>query len=162
MKKYLFLYALFSLLMACCSKTNIDPVHINKFTCKVNGAFWEAVPLQRDILGNDLQINKLPFSDIFTIHARNVKKDQSIGIDFSVNDSVKTSTIQGAIPFTDYTRNCQVYYMDTLSNHKVVITEQDKIKKIIKGTFSFRAINRDSGCVDIATVTEGFFDIQYQ
>ena len=161
MKKYLFLYVLFSLLMACCSKTNINPVHVNKFTCKVNGVFWEAVPLQRDILGNDLQMSKSPFFDVGYIHARNVKKNQSINLDFSLSDTALTSIIRNTNPFADYTRNCNVYYTDTLSNRIVKITEHDKIKKIVKGTFAFRAINPDAGCVDTATITEGFFDMQY-
>ena len=161
MKKHLFLFALFGFFISSCWKTEDNPIHINKFTCKVNGIYWEAVPLQRDILGNDLQINKLPFSDIFTIHARNVKKDQSMSIDFSVNDSVKTSVNRLETPFADYSRNCNVYHMDTLLSHITTITEHDKVKRIVKGTFSFRAINSSTGCIDTATITDGFFDMQY-
>ena len=161
MKKYLFLYALFSLLMACCSKTNIEPVHVNKFTCKVNGAFWEAVPLQRDILGNDLQMSKSPFFDVLSIHARNVKKEQSITLDFSFSDSSKISNVLYKIPFSDYSRNCVGYDLDTLTSHIVTVSEHDKIKKIVKGTFSFRAIDIVDSCKDTVTITDGFFDMRY-
>ena len=161
MKKHLFLYALFGFLMACCNKTPVDLVHVNKFTCKVNGIFWEAVPLQRDILGNDLQMSKSPFFDIGYIHARNVKKGQSINLDFSLSDTAIISVIRNKYPFADYSRNCVGYNLDTLTSHIVTVTEQDKIKKIVKGTFSFRAIDIVDSCKDTVTITDGFFDMQY-
>ncbi len=162
MKKYLFLYVLFSLLMACCNKTPVDLVHVNKFTCKVNGVFWEAVPLQRDILGNDLQMSKSPFFDVGSILARNVKKNQTMSFNLSLSDTAKTFVITDKIPFADNSRNCSGYFLDTLSNRTVTVTEHDKIKRTVKGTFSFRAIDRVDSCKDTVTITDGFFDMQYQ
>ena len=161
MKKHLSLLALCSFFITSCWKTEDNSIHVNKFTCKVNDVYWEAVPLQRDILGNDLQMSKSPFFDIGYIHARNVKRDQSINLDFSLSDTALISVIRNTNPFADYTRNCNVYYTDTLSNRIVKVTEHDRIKRIVKGTFSFRAINPSVGCIDTAIVTEGFFDMQY-
>jgi hypothetical protein len=162
MKKYLFLLVGFSFLMAGCGKIEVAaPQHVNKFTCKVNGVFWEALPKQRDILGNDLQLDKSPFFDFGYLYASNKKSNQSISISFFLNDTVKVNSIRDKYPFSDYGRKCEGYNLDTLSRRTVVVTEHDKVKKIIKGTFTFRAINVDVGCVDTATVTEGFFDVQY-
>ncbi len=38
---------------------NVKPKHINKFTCKVNGEFWEAVPkeLEGSFKRDDLQVD---------------------------------------------------------------------------------------------------------
>ena len=162
MKKYLFLLALFGFLMSCCNNTPVDPVHVNKFTCKVNGVFWEAIPLQRDILGNDLQMSKSPFFDIGSILARNVKKNQTISFNLSLSDTAKTFVITDKIPFADNSRNCSGYFLDTLSNHTVIVTEHDKVKRVIKGTFSFRAIDIVDSCRDTAIINEGFIDMQYQ
>ncbi len=158
MKKYLFLLVFINVLLASCNKTDSD--HINKFTCKVNGVFWEAVPYQNSILGNDLQMTVSP--TLFgSILARNDKKNQSITFNLSLNDTNKDFVITDGNPFADYARRCNVYYLDTLSPRVVTVTEHDKAKSIIKGTFRFRAINRDVGCVDTATVTNGFFDMHY-
>ena len=162
MKKYLFLLALFSFFIVSCGKTMVNPVHVNKFTCKVNGVFWEAVPLQRDILGNDLQMSKSPFFDIGSILARNVKKNQTISFNLSLSDTAKTFVITDKIPFADNSRNCSGYFLDTVSNHTVIVTTHDKVKKIVKGTFSFRAIDIIDSCKDTVTITDGFFDMQYQ
>jgi hypothetical protein len=161
MKKYLFIFSFFGFVMAHCGKTMVNPDHVNKFTCKVNGVFWEAIPHDNFILGNDLQMTKAPFFDVGYIYASNVKKNQTINLDFSLSDTAKTSPIRNSNPFGDYKGNCNVYNLDTLYKRTVTITEHDKIKKIVKGTFSFRAINSSVGCVDTATVTEGFFDMQY-
>ena len=161
MKKYLFLLALFSFFIVSCGKTMVNPAHINKFTCKVNGVFWESVPLQRDILGNDLRIDILPFSDIIGIFANNAKKNQTISLDFSLNDTMKTSVIRNSYPYGDYSRHCVGYNLDTLSKRIVTVTEHDKIKRIVKGTFSFRAIDRVDSCKDTVTITDGFFDMKY-
>jgi hypothetical protein len=159
MKKHFFISALFSCFtLASCTKDN--GVHVNKFTCKVNGVFWEAIPRERDILGNDLQMSVSP--TLFgSIHARNVKKEQSITFNLSLNDTSKDFIITDSNPFADYTRNCNVYRLDTLSPRIVIVTEHDKEKQIIKGTFTFRAINSSVGCLDSANVTDGFFDMQY-
>jgi hypothetical protein len=160
MKKYLFLLTLFSCFnMASCVKDSGD--HVNKFTCKVNGVFWEAVPLQRDILGNDLQMDKSPVFEVGYILANNEKKNQSINLSVPLYDTARVSNIRDSNPFGDYSRNCNVYYLDTLSPHTVKVTEHDKVKRIVKGTFIFKAINRDIGCTDTATVTNGFFDMHY-
>jgi hypothetical protein len=162
MKKYLFLLAFFGFLLQGCVKTATTPIdHVNKFTCKVNGVFWEAIPYQNFILGNDLQMDKSPFFDFGSIHARNTKKQQSIGFNVPLNDSVRTANIILDIPFSDYSRNCVGYFLDTLSSRKVVVTTHDRVKKIIKGTFSFRAIDIVDSCKDTVTITDGFFDMQY-
>ena len=162
MKRYLFLLVLFSSLTAGCWKTNTDPPqHVNKFTCKVNGVFWEAVPFQNFILGNDLQMDKSMFSDFAGINARNSKKDQLIGLNFSLSDTAKTSVITLKNPFFDNTRLCALYELDTLSNRTVTITEHDKVRGIAKGTFAFRAIDFIGKCRDTVTVTDGFFDMKY-
>jgi hypothetical protein len=161
MKKYLFLFAFFGFLLQGCMKTATNPDHVNKFTCKVNGVFWEAIPFQNFILGNDLQMNKSPFYDFGTIHARNIKKEQSIGFNVPLNDSVKITNIILSNPFADYSAKCNVYYLDTLSNRTVTVTDHNKVKKIVKGTFIFKAINRTVGCVDTVAITDGFFDMQY-
>ena len=162
MKKYLFLLAFFSFLTAGCWKTNTDPPqHVNKFTCKVNGVFWEAVPFQNFILGNDLQMNKSLFFDVADINARNIKKEQSMGFNFSLSDTVKTSVITLKNPFSDNVTLCGLYELDTLSSRTVTITEHDKVKGIAKGTFAFRAIDFIGKCRDTITVTDGFFDMKY-
>ena len=161
MKKHLSLLALCSFFITSCWKTEDNSIHLNKFTCKVNGVFWEAVPLQRDILGNDLQMSKSPFFDIGSILARNVKKNQTISFNLSLSDTAKTFVITDKIPFADNSRNCSGYFLDTLSNRIVIVTEHDKVKRVIKGTFSFRAIDIVDSCRDTAIITEGFFDMQY-
>jgi hypothetical protein len=159
MKKYLFLLTLFSCFtMASCTKDS--SIHVNKFTCKVNGVFWEAIPRERDILGNDLQMTVSP-NEYGSIFANNEKKNQTIVINFSLLDSIKNFSINNGFPFGDYSRNCNVYHLDTFLSRTVSVTEHDKVKRNVKGTFSFRAINRDVGCTDTATVTNGFFDMHY-
>jgi hypothetical protein len=77
MKKYLFLLAFFGFLLQGCVKTATVPIdHVNKFTCKVNGVFWEAIPFQNSILGNDLMATKMTFFDFLTINAQNIKKSK--------------------------------------------------------------------------------------
>jgi hypothetical protein len=160
MKKYLFLLTLFSCFtMANCTKDS--SIHVNKFTCKVNGVFWEAISRERDILGNDLRLDKSPVFEGGYLFANNDKKNQTISIGFSWSDTIKYSIIGGDFPFGDYSRNCNVYHLDTLFPRIVTVTEHDKVRGIVKGTFSFRAINRDAGCIDTATITNGFFDMQY-
>ena len=159
MKKYLFLLVFINFLLASCCKTDGD--HINRFTCKVNGVFWEAVPLQRDILGNDLRMDKSPIYDIGFIVARNDKKNQVISFDFSLNDTIKKSTISAKFPYGDYARKCVGYSLDTLSPPIETVTDHDKIKRIVKGTFAFRAIDIVDSCKDTVTITDGFFDMQY-
>jgi hypothetical protein len=160
MKKYLFLLTLFSCFMfANCTKDN--GVHVNKFTCKVNGVFWEAIPRERDILGNDLQMDKSPIYDVLSLRARNVKKDQSIRLDFSFSDTSKVSNVLLNLPFSDYSRKCDGYFLDTLSKRIVTISDHDKVKRIAKGTFVFRAIDIVDSCKDTVTITDGFFDMQY-
>jgi Family of unknown function (DUF6252) len=161
MKKYLFLLACFGFLLQGCMKTATNPDHVNKFTCKVNGVFWEAIPFQNFILGNDLQINKSPFFDIASIYANNVKKNQTINFNLSLSDTAKTFTITSQNPFGDYSRKCVGYFLDTLSSRSVIVTDHDKIKKIVKGTFSFRAIDIVDSCKDTVTITDGVFDMQY-
>jgi hypothetical protein len=58
-------------------------------------------------------------------------------------------------------RKCGGYFLDTLSPRIVRITEHDKIKRIVKGTFAFRAIDIVDSCKDTVTITNGFFDMQY-
>jgi hypothetical protein len=161
MKKYLFVFAFFGFVMAHCGKTMVNPDHVNKFTCKVNGVFWEAIPYQRDILGNDLQMSKSPFSDFASILARNIKKNQTMSFNLSLNDTLKTFVISDRLPFANNSRNCSGYFLDTLFNHTVIVTEHDKTKKIVKGTFSFRAIDIVDSCKDTVIITNGFFDMQY-
>ncbi len=161
MKKYFFLLVFINILAASCCKTEENPQHINKFTCKVNGVFWESVPYENSILGNDLQMGKSTFSDIASISARNVKKEQSMGFNMSLSDTVKAFIITNDTPFSNYGRGCNVYKLDTLVKHTVTITEHDKIKKIAKGMFSFRAVNKTIGCIDTVNITDGFFDMQY-
>jgi hypothetical protein len=162
MKKYLFLLAFFGFLLQGCVKTATIPIdHVNKFTCRVNGVFWEAVPYQNFILGNDLQMNKSPFFDFGSIHARNTKKQQSIGFNVPLNDSARTTNIILENPFSDYSGKCNIYRLDTFSNRKVNVNAHDKVKKIVTGTFSFRAINTSIDCTDTVTITDGFFDMQY-
>jgi hypothetical protein len=158
MKKYLFLFAFFGFLLQGCMKTATNPDHVNKFTCKVNGAFWEAIPFQNFILGNDLQMTKSPFFDIGAINAFNAKKNQSIVFNFSLSDTMKVSNITVQNPFSGL---CNLYFLDTLSTRSVKVTEHDKIKKIVKGTFSFRVIDVIGPCKDTVTVTDGFFDMHY-
>jgi hypothetical protein len=160
MKKYLFLLTLFGCFtMASCTKDS--SIHVNKFTCKVNGVFWEAIPRERDILGNDLQMDKSPVFEVSFLLARNTKKSQSINFTVPLYDTARISNVRDSNPFADYTRNCNVYYLDTLSPHTVTVIDHDKAKRIVKGTFIFRAINRDAGCTDTATVTNGSFDMHY-
>jgi hypothetical protein len=161
MKKYLFLLAFFGFLLQGCMKTATNPAHVNKFTCKVNGVFWEAIPYQNFILGNDLQMDKSPFFDFGYIHATNAKKNQSINISLSLSDSSKITIITDKLPFGDYARKCNGYFLDTLSNRIITVTDHDKAKKIVKGTFSFRAIDIIDSCKDTVTITDGFFDMHY-
>jgi hypothetical protein len=159
MKKYLFLLTLFGCFtMANCTKDS--GIHVNKFTCQVNGVFWEAIPRERDILGNDLQMTVSP-TQYGSIHARNVKKGQSMTINFSLLDSVRSFSINNSFPFSDNSRKCSGYNLDTLSKRIVTVTDHDKIRGIVKGTFSFRAIDIVDSCKDTVTITEGFFDMQY-
>jgi hypothetical protein len=159
MKKYFFVLVFFNFLMAGCTKNDGD--HINKFTCKVNGVFWEALPFQRDILGNDLQMDKSPVFEVGYIHARNDKKNQSINISAYLSDTAKVSSIRENIPFGDYGRKCVGYFLDTLSKRVVTVTDHDKVKRVVKGTFSFRAIDIVDSCKDTVTITDGFFDMHY-
>jgi hypothetical protein len=158
MKKYFFVFAFFNFLLAGCTKNDGD--HINKFTCKVNGVFWEAVPLQRDILGNDLQMTVSP-TQFGSISAINVKKNQSMVFNFSLLDSVKAFSITNTTPFGDNGRKCSGYSLDTLSKRTVVVTDHDKAKRTVKGMFTFRAINVVDSCKDTVVVTDGFFDMHY-
>lgn len=162
MKKYLFLLALFGFFWSCCGKTMpVNPDHVNKFTCKVNGVFWEAIPHDNFTFGNDLQMSKSPFFDIGSILARNIKKNQTMSFNLSLSDTLKNFTITDRIPYSDNSRNCSGYFLDTLSNHIVTVTEHDKVKKIVRGTFSFRAIDLVDSCKDTVMITDGFFDMQY-
>ena len=57
--------------------------------------------------------------------------------------------------------DCGLYhYLDTLSEHKVIITKFDKEAKIIQGEFFFTAINPD--CLDTIIVTDGRFNATYR
>ena len=162
MKKYLFLLVFTHFLLASCCKTNVEPSqHVNKFTCKVNGVFWEAVPNERDILGNDLQMEKSTFFDVFSLRASNTKKQQSIKLDFAFSDTAQTSILLLKHPFSSYASVCDIYNLDTTITHTATITEHDKVKKIVKGSFTFRAFASNVGCKDTVTITNGFFDMHY-
>jgi hypothetical protein len=159
MKKYLFVFAFTHFLLASCCKTDGD--HINKFTCKVNGVFWEALPNQRDILGNDLQMDKSPVFEVGYIRAWNERKKQAINISAYLDDTAKTGIIREKFPYGDYRRPCNGYFLDTLSKRVVTVTDHDKVKRIVRGTFAFRAIDIVDSCKDTVTITDGFFDMQY-
>ncbi len=162
MKKYLFLLVFINALLASCCKTNVDPSqHVNKFTCKVNGVFWEAIPRERDILGNDLQMEKSTFFDVFSLRAANTKKKQSINLDFAFSDTSRTSKLLFKYAFSNYGAACDTYTLDTTATHTATITNHDKIKKEVKGSFAFRAFTSNVGCKDTVTVTDGFFDMHY-
>jgi hypothetical protein len=158
MKKYFFVLAFSSFLIAGCTKNDGD--HINKFTCKVNGVFWEAFPYQRDILGNDLQMSVSP-TQYGSISADNIKKNQTITFNLYLKDASKDFVITDNIPYGDYGRKCVGYFLDTSSSRIVRITDHDKEKRIVKGTFAFRAIDIVDSCKDTVTITDGFFDMHY-
>ena len=162
MKKYLFFFVFINVFFASCWKTEVDPPqHVNKFTCKVNGVFWEAVPRERDILGNDLQMEKSTFFDVFSLRAANTKKKQSINLDFAFSDTAKTSPLLFKYAFSNYGGLCDTYNLDTTVTHTATVTDHDKIKKIVKGSFTFRAFTSNVSCKDTVTITDGFFDMHY-
>jgi hypothetical protein len=160
MKKHFFVLLVPLLfLMAQCKKE--APPHVNKFTCKVNGVFWESIPRERSILGNDLQASDDPLGRIY-IQASNDMKNEGISFSFLPTDTSNIAVIPTENPFsTGSSSPCDNYKLDTTKARQVTIIEHDKVKLIIKGRFQFTAIPKIGNCSD-ATVTDGYFDLRYQ
>jgi hypothetical protein len=160
MKKYiLVLLVPLLFLMAQCKKE--DPPHVNKFTCKVNGVFWESVPRERSIFGNDLRASKYSFNEWASIQAWNEKMKQSLNFNFRISDTLRTSIITVENPFNNSMNSqCDNYKLDTNSIRQVLIIEHDKEKRIVKGTFQLTAIPKIGNCSNLV-ISDGFFDMQY-
>ena len=164
MKKYLFLLAFFSFLAAGCWKTNTDPPqHINKFTCKVNGVFWEAIPYENFMFGNDLMAAKMTFFDILNINAYNKQKNQSLFIDFDFSDTLQSRKNISPDTFLDFNGCGNNFQIDSTVVNEVKVISHNKTSKIIQGTFKFSFKKQPSTCKDsIFQITDGFFDLKYQ
>jgi hypothetical protein len=161
MKKYiLVLLVPLLFLMAQCKKE--APPHVNKFTCKVNGVFWESIPRERSIFGNDLMAQHDGFDKAILVFAANDKADEVITFDINYSDSTNISNITDENPFSGSSAlRCGSYNLDTTVIRQVTILEHDKVKLIIKGTFTFSAKDRLSICPNVV-ITDGYFDLRYQ
>jgi hypothetical protein len=164
MKKYLFLLAFFGFLLQGCVKTATVPIdHVNKFTCKVNGVFWEAIPFQNSILGNDLMATKMTFFDFLTINAQNIKKKQALNIHFNLDDSLQIRKNISLDTFLDFNGCGNNFQIDSNLTNEIKITFHNRVSKIIQGTFKFSYKKQPSSCKDsIFIITDGFFDLLYQ
>jgi hypothetical protein len=155
----------FILIMIGCFKTDLRPKrHVNKLSCYVNGILWEATPNYEgfsDIPIPTLYFFKSPFFDVGQIYANNEKKNQTINIIFNFNDTTKFSQIRGDYPLLGSGYKCFKYNLDSLTDHTIIIIQNDTVKRIATGRFSFRAIGNDSGCQDTVTITKGYFDMNY-
>jgi hypothetical protein len=153
--------------LAGCEGTGVDPsiknpaVHVNKFTCKVNGVFWESIPRDRFMFGNVLRISEDPLGWVF-INALNEMNGEGINLVFLPTDTSNTVKFLNENPFSGSSAlRCGSYKFDTTAIRQVIITEHDKVKLIIKGKFQFSAADRLGICPNVV-VTDGYFDLRYQ
>ena len=162
MKKQILLMGLCAFLWSGCDPIDPPPPkRVNKFTCKVDGVFWESIPKERSVLGNDLEVQEDPLDGAILVYASNALKDQGMTLDISNHQSSETCTITTEDILFDYSSaNCGNHKLDTTSIRRVIITEHDKVKHIIKGTFQFSAITTNGNCGK-AVITDGFFDLAY-
>jgi hypothetical protein len=167
MKKHIFVLLVPLLLLAGCEGTGVDPsiknpaVHVNKFTCKVNGVFWESIPRDRFMFGNVLRVEDDPLGRIY-INALNEMNGESINFTFLPTDTSTTVKFLDEDPFSgSYALRCGNYRLDTTKIREITIIEHDKVKLIIKGRFQFSATDKENICGKV-TVTDGYFDLRYQ
>ncbi|MFM2267265.1 MAG: hypothetical protein RL757_706 [Bacteroidota bacterium] len=161
------LLLLLSFGVAACNKSCDDTPnpanHVNQFTCKVNGTFWEAVPKERSILGNNLSADRYPTDMGYVkIFAYSESKDETIGISFSILDTMLTSTIVNQNPYQP--KNGGIYWIDTVKSRQVIVENHDKASRIVKGKFAFTVYKKDctNNCVDTFNITDGAFNMRYQ
>jgi hypothetical protein len=145
-----------------CDDTPNPANHVNQFTCKVNGTFWEAVPKERSIVGNDLSAQKLTGVEQISIIARNVSigQTESIDISFWLLDTSTTSKVLDTNPYQP--NSCGIYDLDSSKIRTVIIESHDKTSRIVKGKFAFTVYKITGNCMDTFRITDGAFNMRYQ
>jgi hypothetical protein len=169
MKKILFLVSVLTVLLYACKleiasptpDPNIKPKHVNKFTCKVNGKFWEAVPKEYDgsFKLNDLSVSFQPSINRLSISANNLKNGDDMNLSFPLYDSSRVITKLVYCRFDD--DKCIGDYKIDTSNVKINIIKFNRDSAILVGNFNFSLIPGPfSSCKDTIAITEGFFNIK--
>jgi len=86
------------------------------------------------------------------VNKKDLFKDAAVRFSIvNVTDTGKFNLNYGAVEFEG-----NYYYTDSLNNGKIIVTYIDSIKKIISGTFNFKA--KDQFSDKIVNVTNGRFD----
>ena len=161
MKKTFWLLACFGIISVCsCHKKAVEPVFQNSFSCKINGQLWE--PVGPDgFFGFQKTLNFFfsPKEVGLGVQATNRIKNQTMNIACFCEETTGTYIMRHTNPFDDFSRKCS-YALDTVKLRKVVFTEVNNVKKILKGTFEFTAYNNGS-CNDTLKFTDGKFELNY-
>lgn len=135
----------------------------NIMAAKVSGKVWKAAACWSCIGGGGLSAT---YEQSYINLAGEQKNDNSniyILLYFEA-PSVGTYTIDGTYgsdnKFIRLFNGDRKYETSQDNKGEVVVTKIDRVKKIVSGTFSFKAENKDNPN-DIITVTDGRFDVTY-
>lgn len=153
--KYLLLIIATTFLNASCNKERLPEYY---FKCKLNGQ--EYVP---DNCANCRDCKLLGDT---TLMLRGNRGFETLGIGINDKGGIKTGNYllhevigrRGDYKFSTIPNDR--YFTDATHTGQLIITELDKINKIISGTFYFKAYNSFRN--DSVTVTEGKFRLQYK
>ena len=136
------------------------PKHVNKFTCKVDGEFWEAIPKEYDgsFNSNDLDVSLFTPHSSFDIIANNIKEDAYLAFSFSLSDTTKviTKLLNGY-----FANKCSDDYRIDSNSIRINITKFNRDSSLLKGNFRFKVFTNAQSCKDTISITDGFFDLKY-
>ncbi|WP_017256998.1 DUF6252 family protein [Pedobacter arcticus] len=165
--KKIILASIILLLTTSCKKDDLPKATQegkNIMAAMVNGKVWVKTACW-SCIGGGGGINALYENGLFRVSGQqfNNKSDNTVIVILIKNLKLGENSINGITispEFNDYGNN-NYFKTNSSSTGMVNITKIDTVRKIISGTFSFKAENEDDPN-DIITVTDGRFDITYK
>lgn len=160
-----FIVLVFLIFSSCKKDTKLSQSGANIVEAKINGVAWKAQSCWGCVGGGTgLRTVYLPDFGRLNILAQMVKgsTNTTIEIDLSQVAGMGKYDLKENGSSNNYAQvsdaNCVVYYTTRPSSGSVTITNLDKDKKIISGSFEFSATSRESVTIG---VTQGVFDVKY-
>ena len=172
MKKVLFFFILFSLILSGCKKPDTNGNTIptlpdatqsgkNTFGCKVDGAIYTP-QASKYVFGPNVPLGCDYNTNSGFVHLGTKRGDEETMLGFSNKHIFST----GSYSFSNtdsnsagYIHKSERYFSDSLPNGSLVITKIDTVLKIISGTFVYNAT--DPITQKTIHITEGRFDMKY-
>ncbi len=170
----IFILLLFIATFTSCKKetlTSATQVGANTFSCRVNGvihipnneAFSVDAISTRMYLNDDPNFYNLT---VLTNYSRKKPAEKIYITLYKVNQPGIYKLVSSEFRFGEYRVLVPepfggiIYDSRTLNNGEVNITKLDRVNKIISGTFSFEAINKNNAN-DKVSITDGRFDLKF-